>query len=563
MNSRKFIYFLVVVLLLAFFTGCNTEENDTATDSEEVSIDYMIVEGGEVSLPLTPFNTLNPLMTNNLSYYYFSKLMLEGLFEFDENLEPTFQLAESYEILSDGRTIEAKLREDVYWHDGEKLTSDDVLFTVNTLINSTVETAYESLSTSNSKIIGATVIDDYNIEINFSNGSSNNVDLLTFPIIPSHRFKSNSMRTSYSMALEVENYTPIGTGPFKFESYDNHKNLNLKANENYRSGKPGIENIVGKVLNDEELFITAYEAGQINITPVTGVDWDKYKENSRIRVLEYVSNDYEFLGFNFKNPILSGENGATIRQAINYGINRQDIIQKVYLGHATQVDVPIHPNSYLLSDQGSKYGYTPTLSKELLETANIIDRDGDGIAEDADGNKMSFRLITNSSNLYRYRVAEMISEDLKEIGIDIVFDFNTNYESEISLEQKTEEWNVVESKINRGNYDIALLGWQLSYIPDLYNVFHSSQVGSDNFTRYSNENMDSLLINADKSYNRESKISAYGDLQQLIIEELPYISLFFRNKALLVDNIITGELSPTIANPYNGLENCIIVLQTD
>ena len=286
MNSRRCIYFLLIVLLAVFSTGCSADvESILNVNNEEIKLEYMIVEGGEVVLPLTPFNTLNPLMTSNLSYYYFSKLIFEGLFEYNENMEPVEQLAERYDIVNDGKTILVTLRKDVYWHDGEKFTSEDVSFTINALINSNTETAYNSLNNSTSSIQSTNIIDDYNIEINFSNGSANNLDLLTFLIIPSHRFSSTKIKTSYSMALQLDDYIPIGTGPYKFESFNKHKNISLNANDNYRFGKPSLEKVLGKVLDNEELFITAYEAGQINITPVTGVDRDKYKEKDRKSVV--------------------------------------------------------------------------------------------------------------------------------------------------------------------------------------------------------------------------------------------------------------------------------------
>lgn len=199
----------------------------------------------------------------------------------------------------------------------------------------------------------------------------------------------------------------------------------------------------------------------------------------------------------------------------------------------------------------------------MLDRANIFDRDGDGVIEDESGNKMSFRLTTNPSNLYRHRVAEMIRDDLMEIGIELVFDFNTSYERVKSLEQKNAEWDLLISKLKSGDYDIALLGWQLSFVPDLYSMYHSSQIGFNNFIKYNNANMDELLMEADLSYRREKKLSSYDKLQKYIVDELPYISLYFRNKAILIDNTIVGQLTPNVSNPYKGLESCIIVLKLD
>lgn len=345
-------------------------------------------------------------------------------------------------------------------------------------------------------------------------------------------------------------------------SYDKYKSIKLEAYDGYRFGQPSIKYIIGKVLDNNELFITAFEAGQINLTPVSGVNWDRYKENSRIIVLEYVSNDYEFLGFNFNNQLMSGDKGAAIRKAINYAINRQEIIQKIYLGHATQVDVPLHPNSWLLSEDAVYYGYNPTQSNKILQSAGFTDLDGDSILEDNEGKKLSFRLITNPTNINRFRTAEMIREDLKEVGIEIILDFNTSYVSSVELDQKLNDWQKVNDKLLSGDYDIVLSGWQLSLTPDLYDFFHSNQIGINNFINYNNQNMDELLTNLN-NYSHGSKLSSFKTIQDLIIEDLPYISLYFRNKAILVDSKIKGELSPNVFNLYKGLERCFIALVTD
>jgi peptide/nickel transport system substrate-binding protein len=550
-------------MILILLVGCSGDI-DTASNEEnkDVEIDYMIVEGGEVVLPLTPFNTLNPLMTNNLSYYYFSKLIYEGLFEFNEKLEPIPQLAESYNISNDGKTITVKLRNDVFWHDGEKFTAEDVVFTINTLINSKAKTSYDDIFSKDTRIINAKIIDQHQVEIFFENSSYNILESLTFPIIPSHRFVTNKAQDGYVNALQLDGYIPIGTGPFKYGSYDKYKSIKLEAYDGYRFGQPSIKYIIGKVLDNNELFITAFEAGQINLTPVSGVNWDRYKENSRIIVLEYVSNDYEFLGFNFNNQLMSGDKGAAIRKAINYAINRQEIIQKIYLGHATQVDVPLHPNSWLLSEDAVYYGYNPTQSNKILQSAGFTDLDGDSILEDNEGKKLSFRLITNPTNINRFRTAEMIREDLKEVGIEIILDFNTSYVSSVELDEKLNDWQKVNDKLLSGDYDIVLSGWQLSLTPDLYDFFHSNQIGINNFINYNNQNMDELLTNLN-NYSHGSKLSSFKTIQDLIIEDLPYISLYFRNKAILVDSKIKGELSPNVFNLYKGLERCFIALVTD
>lgn len=570
MKFKRYISIILAFMILLTTVGCETNIIDkNEEDKGQVeAVDYTPVEGGTVYLPITNFNTLNPLLTNNASYYYFSKLIYEGLFDFDKNLNVTPLLAETYEIKNEGRTISIKLKEGVMWHDGNPLTSSDIAFTIDTIKYANMDSAYSKMFTTVlgsyapsdiRRIMDVKIIDENNVDIVFDRQFSNNLEVLTFPIIPKHAFSNGGGNKDFIKALETENYYPIGTGPFKFVNYEKFKTVTLVGNDEYRDGKPYLKEVVGKVLESEELVLTSFETGQINVATAIGVDWDKYNQNSRIKALEYVSPNYEFLGFNFNNDIFLGDNGKAIRKAIVYGIDRQAIIQKIYLGHGTQVDVPLHPDTWLLSPYANTYGYSLELAKEELKSRGWIDRDGDGFVEDETGKKLSLKLITNPSNILRLRGAEIIKDDLKKIGIDIVLGFDNTPKKDITEEIIAGEWEELNSTLQSGDFDLALLGWQMSVIPDISFMFHSSQIDyGTNFIKYSNETMDQLLTDAFIMNDRNEKLNSYENLQKFIVEELPYISLFFKNKALLVDSKIVGDLSPTFFNPYNGIKNCYI-----
>lgn len=541
---------ILITLTLSFLlVGCNTGTVDEVDNGED-ELNYLITEAGKVVLPLTKYNTLNPIINDNESYFYFSKLIFEGLFDFDKDLQPIPELAEDYSIDEEGN-VSIKLREDVVWHDGVNFTSNDVKFTIDALKygGDTIYSGLINSSKNYNNITGINIIDEYNLEISFERISPNILGLLTFPIVPEHRFENARLALG-------EDYVPVGTGPFRYDSSNRAKNINLVANENYRFDKPRIENIVGKVLEDEDLFITSFEAGQIDITTNSKVDWDKYKQNDSINVIEFISSDYEFLGFNFNNKIFSSDKGQAIRKAINYGIDRQNIIKNIYLGHGSQIDIPIHPNSWILADGINKYGYNLDTSKSYLNDAGFKDSDGDGILEDENGNELKFRYLTNPSNIYRRRTAELIKKDLKEIGIEIIFDYNISSSEDNSSEIQDLEWTAINEKIERADFDIVQLGLNMPVIPDVGHLFHTN--GKNNFINYSDEDLDSLITNYDL---QKTKSKVNEDLQRHIVEELPYVSLFFKNKAMLINSKIIGDLSPTHYNPYNGLENCFIAVK--
>ena len=561
-----------MILLVIITTAC--EENQINLDEVEVGGDVQTinsegpVEGGQIILPLTTFSTLNPLKTENQYYYHFSKLIYEGLFEFNHDLNIEEQLVESYKISDDGSLVEIKLKNNVFWHDGEKFKAEDVIFTIDTIKYANSSSPYgemilETLGVYNQvnigKVINASALDDSNIIIQFDSGNSNNLEVLTFPIIPKHLFTLDKANNKdYLKALETGDYKVIGTGPYKFDSYDKMKQINLKSNENFREGKPYIDEIIGRVIGTEKDILTAFETGQINVATTVDVDWEKYSQNNRINILEYISPNYEFIGFNFNKEIFSGEEGQTLRRAIAYGINRQEIIETVYLGHGTQIDVPIHPDSWLLSEDANSFGYNINQAKAELKKIGWEDRDGDGFIEDINGNNITLNILTNSYNLMRYKTAEMIKEDLLNLGI--MANIESEYKKEnITSEDLESKWTEINEQLAKGDYDIVLLGWQLSVIPDLSFAFHSSNIPTNtNFIKYSNEDMDIILEETLMEGNRMKKLRAFEDLQKHIVKDLPYVSLFFRNKALLVDSKVIGDLNPIFSNPYKGLEKSYI-----
>ncbi|NLN15567.1 MAG: peptide ABC transporter substrate-binding protein [Tissierellia bacterium] len=568
--KKSLIIILIISLLM---TSCGQVDiPNTSVDSSNEIEELTPVEGGEIIVPLTNLNTLNPLLTTNLYYYYFSKLIYEGLFDFDDNLNVIPKLAKDYTILNGGRTVSIELRDGIKWHDGEDFTAEDVAFTIDVIKYAKRESIYGSVIEENlglgqavnfNSVINTKIINNRAIEINFDKPYLNNLEILTFPIIPKHHFIAKGSNAIVK-ALEIDDYIPIGTGPYKFDSYEKNKTIKLSRNTDYWNGSPFIQQVIGKVLDDEKLILTAFETGQINMATTLGVDWDKYKQNSRIKVLEFISPNHEFLAFNYNNPLLSGELGLAIRKAIYYGINRQDIIHKVYLGHGTQIDIPLHPDSYLISDKAFSYGFNKEKAIEILEEAGFKDLDDDGILEGEDGKKLKLRLLTNPNNSYRRLVSDLIKEHLKDIGMKIILDFDTKYVKDYDGEEQEALWQEFITRLNRGDYDIVLMGWQSSIIPNLFPYFHSSMIDSGkNVIKFQDQELDQILTNTLINQSRDLKPDLYESLQEYMVENIPYVGLYFINKGLLVDTKIKGDLNPNFNNIYNGIENCFVKEKND
>lgn len=544
MKKNKGLYLLLIITFSLLLGGCESVYVPLSETNKKPSVEYIIYENAELSLPLTSFNSLNPLYMENSSYFHFSKLIYEGLFEYDEKLQPIPRLVSTYTIGENGKSIELTLKDGVKFHNGELLAPKDVIFTIQMMKKTGNESYYKKLNEAalipTNQILSAIKTSDNSLRISFEQPLAHMLDILTFPIIP----ESNESR-----ALEMEDFIPIGTGPYKYIEHNKFKEIYLQANEEYRDGEPEISHIVGKIFQDEESILTAFETGKLNIAKANGIDWDKYESNKRIDIYEFVSNDYIALAFNHEKEIFHVERSEGLKKAILYGIDRQSIIEKVYLKHATQTDTPVNPISYLYSDEALKYGYNKDMAQDILNKSGYIDTNNNGIREDLFGNDLILKMLVTVNNELELKTADMIQTYLKEIGIvlDIYVDLSTDDDME----------SLPKELLSR-DYDIVLLGWKQSIIPRYNYMLESNLIGISNHSFYKDDAMDTLLNNLDISANIDEKNILTNNLQNLFVEKLPYASLYFKNGALLVDNFIEGPLNPNYYNIYDGLEKCYI-----
>lgn len=558
MSIKKIKILLFVLILTLSLSSCTNIKNKDSDNQENVKEE--IVSGGEINIPITHVRALNPLLNSSSSVYYFNKLIFESLFEFDKNLEPNKQLVESYNINSEG-SINIALRRDVFWHDGNKLKASDVKFTIDTIKyalsnNNYIENISDMFKAEgilDMNLISDVVInDEQSLTIYFTGEFNNILEILTFPIISSQAFNGD-----YESALQLDNYQPIGTGPYKQVEYEKLKAINLEINDKYWGDKPNIEKIKGKILKDEDLSLTSFESGQVDLSFSLGSEWEKYSQDEKVKINEFPSTRYEFLAINSKSSVFEGERGKAIKKAIAYGINRDKIIERVYLGHATKTNTPVNPKSYLTSKEiNNKYKYNVEKARKILEDAGFSDIDNDAIYEDENGQILTVKLSTNSYNESRVRTIEMISEDLKSIGINVEKDYEVIDTEGISEEQKQLDWNRFESKINSNSFEIALLGFETSFKQDFSNMFHSS--GMNNFINYENIELDQSIDNIKNSLNKEEKKKNFMNAQEIIIDDLPYISLFFTNGTILSNKKISGEKNPSYVNIYTDIDKWFI-----
>lgn len=537
MKTLKYISIFLVALFI--FTSCSPDM-DIQQQDEGVEIEVVEEtpsEGGTLVLSSTRFKTLNPVFNRNENLFQIHHLIYESLVTFNEDMTVKPLLAEKWSFNNGEKSVDFTLKDGVYWHDGEKLTSDDVVFTFNTIKGNIKGVSSNSLyRQSLEPVINMVKVDERTVRATFSKQIGNALEIMTFPILPEHVYSGNN-----SKHLDSGEFIAPGTGPYKLMAYENMRNMDLSRNEQYWGKKPYIENVQVIIVPDDEAQRSLFENGEIDVIYPNIVDWEKYADEKKTNSFEFVMPNYEFLGVNFRTNILQN---ISIRRAIAYTIDRERIATNIYLGHGTIVDFPIMPNSWLYDHSKIRFGLNTTLADQLLEQAGYTLKENAEFRTNEAGDILRIRLITNADNPLREQTAIFIQEDLKKVGIKLEVEF---------LEK--EEY---QKQMYLNTYDLFLGGWELSYIPDLTFAFHSSKIGGTNFIGYNNEELNTLLAESLENGDSTRKKEKFSALEEQLTTEVPYISLFFRNGAIIVKDKIKGDLKPQSYNIFSNIEDWFI-----
>ncbi|MGV8145611.1 MAG: peptide ABC transporter substrate-binding protein [Alkaliphilus sp.] len=536
--KRMYLLFILIILLAIVNIGCNSEifQNTTQQvdiDDKEKIVEVGIEESNDLILSVTRFKTLNPLLNNNRSLKQVHKLIYESLVSFDEEMRIVPQLAKKWEISEDEKSIDFTIRQNVFWHDGKEFSIDDIIFTFDTIIrankNKNTHSPYEDIANAISHI---STVDENTLRVNFKKQFGSALELMTFPILPRHLFLEENIDKLYS-----NDFPLIGTGKYKLDEYSRMRQFTLVKNNRYWAEPARIEKIKVVVVPDMNAQVSLLDSGEINFVQIIGTDWRKYYEHASLRIYEFITNNLEFIGFNFENETL---NNLNIRKAIAYAIDRHELVSNIYLGHATIVDVPVNPNSWLHYEGEYRFRHDVDNAKALLDEAGYIVNVDTGIRENVHGEELIFRMISNEGNATREKTAYFIKEMLEEVGI--------------KLEIEILEWEKFNEKISEKDYDIIFAGWQLSRVHDLSFAFHSNEIGNTNIINYQSEELDNKLENVTNSIKREEFRKNSQLVQKYISDNLLYFCLFFEHQAIVMDRRIEGLINPQFHNIFYEIE---------
>ena len=478
--------------------------------------------------------TLVPILADDSASGTIVGMVFNGLVKYSKDIELVGDLAESWEVQDGGLTIIFYLQKGVRWHDGHHFSAEDVKFTYEKLIDPKVPTPY---SGDFKKVKNLEILDNYTVKITYREPFSPGLASWGMAIMPKHILEEEDLFTS------VFSRNPIGTGPYKFVRWLSGNRVDLVFNRDYFEHRPYINRYIYRIIPDPaSMFLELLTQGvdSIGLTPLQykrHTETGTFKRN--FQKFRYPAFGYTYMGYNLNDNRFKDKR---IRQAIGYAVDKQEIIDGVLLGLGRICTGPFVPESWAYNKQVKPFPYDPERAKQLLKEAGWIDSDGDGWL-DKDGQLFEFTIITNQGNEQRKQTAEIIQHRLKSIGIKVNI--------------RILEWAVFLDKfVKERQFEAIILGWGLSRDPDCYDIWHSSKTkpGEFNFISYSNPEVDRLLQEGRRIFDREKRRQIYHQVHEILYEEQPYLFLYVADALPAVHKRFRGIKPAPLGIGYNFID---------
>jgi peptide/nickel transport system substrate-binding protein len=478
---------------------------------------------GAVTIALTDkFSGLDTISTDksDAAADRVRNLIFNSLVKKSDKFEYVGDLAKEIKFGDDNLTVTFILPENIKFHNGQLLTSADVKYTLEALmqakgykgtafiekVDGQEQPHITSIETPDPKTIIIKVRRPALINQLLSN-------LVAIPIIPNG-------------TIEQQKTSPVGSGPFKFVKFDQLNNVvELEAFSDYWEGAPKINKLVVKTVTDANALQAELQTGRVDIIPnPTNFSADTFNsvaQNPALQVVQTSGSNVRYIGFNVQDPVVKN---VKLRQAIAFSIDREKIIKELLSGQAKVAHSIIPEDSWAFSP-GTKYSYDPAKAKQLLQESGYK------------GEKINFKFVAGSNAVSQY--AQVIQESLKEVGINV--------------EIETLELNTLLKQLGQGQFQMTTSQWvggnqDPIFLRDLFETNESPEKkeGGRNRSRYSNPEFDKIVNEAFNTVDKAKAKELYVKAQEIISNDLPYITLWYpSNMVVATKRIGNIKINPS------------------
>lgn len=500
MNIKRTLNAVVLIIIMCSFAVAQAQQGGILT--------YCESEFPRSYDPITA--------TDDIVNVRMTTMMYEGLFAYDIDREIRNRLADTYSVSSDNRELTVRMKRGKFWADGREINARDVA--------KTIEAIWASDNLQEQRIIGdiaeVHIEGDYTIKFVFENPLPEDTMLrkLTFKLLPSH--KINNLPLSRQSELSRN---PLGSG-FYHMVRRGPTDITLRANPYYRqrnnSTGPFIDEVRMYVQTDIGTQIEFLLNQQVDVLVEIPPPAIARLRAAGFQIKPYESLSYHFIAFNFNHNILRDRN---IRQAMTYGFNRENALDRIYLNQGTLISGPFPPASafYVRDRDAGPFPYDPGEAVRLLSRAGFDRRASDGTRVNRNGERLAFTLVVPrfEGDDYSPRVAAQFISDMRRIGISIDL-----------LELEFERW--IHRVKYEHNFDLAFAAVVFDEAGNVAPLFLSTnnKPGAENFMSYNNPEVDELIRRFRETAHPGERININRRLHRLLREDVPFMFLWSLNK---------------------------------
>lgn len=481
-------------------------------------LEYIPVAGGTYVEGVIGYpKTINPIYSSNRDIDGdLSRLIYSSLFTYNANGELVKDLATDLKVEAEGKEYIIRIHDNAYWHNGEKLTADDIIFTFNLI----KDEEYRSPLRHSLLGVRAEMIDEQTLKFVLSETYAPFPELLTFGILPQRIWENID---SNAAVLSELNLKPVGSGPYKFKTLIKNRNgylkdYNLVVNEEYYREKPYLKNITFRFFVNYPEAIEALNDNQVDaLSYLPLIERKELLAQNSLFLHELSLPQIVSVFFNgTKNEKLAEKK---IRQALAMAIDKDKLLTDAYDDIYKRADSPVLENSFAYKEDVNKTLYNKEEAKKLL---------GENALE------ISLSVVDVNGNV---SFAEKLKKYWEEIGVKVNL--------------KTVPSNQASETIKNRDFEVLIYGQNLGGDPDIYAFWHSSQANAKglNLASYNNEDVDKLLVEARRSLNEEDRITKYKQIQEKIVSDMSVIFLYSPTYTYVQSKKTKGFVGTAIVEP--------------
>ena len=454
--------------------------------------------------------TLDPRLMRNTTDYRVVNLLYDGLVVLDEGFSPLPNAALSWEQETPTTWV-FHLRDSLFFHDGSRLTAEDVVYTFETILDPELRSPSRMLY---SPIESIEAVDELTVRFELSEPYAPFLRYLDVGIVPKQLVESGH---NLSVA-------PVGSGPYVLDQWDRGNRIALHANEVHWAGRPSIPQIDVLLVPDNTARTQAFEAGDLDLiqSPLGPQDVLRLSEYDRFVKHVQLGNSITYLNFNTTVPILSD---PLMRRALASLIDRNTIVDRIYENIDSEATSIFPPTSWAYSEEAEQPYYDPDGADILLDELGWRDTNGDGFRE-KDGQTLRVRLGTHSEDVNRVQTVELLQNSFTQHGIEVNLEIS--------------DWASFAVRRDAGDFDIILLGWTQLVDPDRVTFEQLHSTGGLNWGGYRNARLDVLLDRGRAAQEQAARAVAYKKAAVIIANEVPYYVLSHQGYQLFHSPRILG-----------------------